>query len=163
MSVAVGVRLGVYEVVSHIGSGGMGEVYRARDTKLGRDVALKILPDSVGHDPERAARFGSNSHHPFWSRDGQELYYIPGPGQFAFVTITTRPTFTFSDPVQLSRGQVSFSEGGPVNTRQNDSTPDRCVVAVIPAGQTQTGNALTPQLQVVINWFEELKQRVPAR
>ena len=52
MPVAVGVRLGAYEVVSHLGSGGMGEVYRARDTKRGRDVALKILPDSVAHDPE---------------------------------------------------------------------------------------------------------------
>ena len=40
MSIAAGARLGAYEVVSHIGSGGMGEVYRARDTKLGRDVAL---------------------------------------------------------------------------------------------------------------------------
>ena len=109
------------------------------------------------------AKIGSNPHHPFWSRDGQELYYMPGPTQFAFITITTRPTFTFSDPVPLSRGQPGFIEGGPLNTRQNDSTLDKRVIGVITAGQTQTGSALTPQLQVVLNWFEELKARVPVK
>src|ERR1700736_3735562 len=57
MSVAPGARLGVYEIVAPLGAGGMGEVYRAHDTKLGRDVALKILPESFTHDPERIARF----------------------------------------------------------------------------------------------------------
>ena len=50
-------RLGVYEIGSLLGAGGMGEVYRARDTTLGRDVALKILPASFTNDPERVARF----------------------------------------------------------------------------------------------------------
>src|SRR5712671_5128354 len=50
-------RLGVYEVTAPIGEGGMGQVYRARDTKLHRDVALKILPDAVAADPDRLARF----------------------------------------------------------------------------------------------------------
>ena len=52
-----GTRLGAYEVVSQIGAGGMGEVYRARDTKLGRDVAIKVLPPLFARDPERLARF----------------------------------------------------------------------------------------------------------
>jgi eukaryotic-like serine/threonine-protein kinase len=57
MALQPGTSLGPFEIVALLGAGGMGEVYRAKDTKLGRDVALKILPDSVTHDPERIARF----------------------------------------------------------------------------------------------------------
>ena len=52
-----GERIGPYEIGSALGAGGMGEVYRARDAKLNRDVALKILPAAVAADPERLARF----------------------------------------------------------------------------------------------------------
>ena len=57
MALAAGQRLGVYEVIGPIGAGGMGEVYRARDTRLGRDVALKILPEMFAADADRLARF----------------------------------------------------------------------------------------------------------
>ncbi len=57
MSLSAGTRLGPYEILTLIGSGGMGEVYRAKDTKLQRDVALKVLPDVFASDPERLARF----------------------------------------------------------------------------------------------------------
>jgi serine/threonine protein kinase len=57
MSLRTGSRLGAYEVLAPIGAGGMGEVYRAHDTKLGRDVALKVLPDAFVNDRERLARF----------------------------------------------------------------------------------------------------------
>ncbi|MGI8784391.1 MAG: protein kinase domain-containing protein [Acidobacteriota bacterium] len=57
MALAAGTRLGPYEVLAPIGAGGMGEVYRARDTRLGRDVAVKILPIAFARDPERLRRF----------------------------------------------------------------------------------------------------------
>src|SRR5471032_2799584 len=57
MSLAAGTRLGPYEIIAAIGAGGMGEVYRARDIKLNRDVALKILPDAFANDADRMARF----------------------------------------------------------------------------------------------------------
>jgi eukaryotic-like serine/threonine-protein kinase len=57
MPLRAGDQLGPYDVLSRLGAGGMGEVYRARDTKLARDVALKVLPDAFARDPERLARF----------------------------------------------------------------------------------------------------------
>jgi serine/threonine protein kinase len=55
--ITIGTKLGSYEVTGAIGAGGMGEVYQAHDTKLGRDVAIKVLPEAFAHDPERLSRF----------------------------------------------------------------------------------------------------------
>ena len=95
MPLQPGTTLGVYEVLSAIGAGGMGEVYKARDTKLDRDVALKILPDAFVNDPERLARFqreakvlASLNHPNIAAIHGLEesgdspalvLEYVPGP------------------------------------------------------------------------------------
>ena len=57
MALTPGTRLGVYDITAPIGEGGMGQVFRARDTKLNRDVALKVLPDSFANDADRLARF----------------------------------------------------------------------------------------------------------
>src|SRR5437868_6409322 len=57
MALANGSRVGPYEITSQIGAGGMGVVFRARDTKLGRDVAIKVLPDAFLRDRDRLARF----------------------------------------------------------------------------------------------------------
>jgi serine/threonine protein kinase len=57
MSLTIGTQLGSLEITALLGKGGMGEVYRARDTKLKRDVAIKILPDEFSRDAERVARF----------------------------------------------------------------------------------------------------------
>jgi serine/threonine-protein kinase len=57
VALTLGARLGPYEIIAQIGVGGMGEVYRATDTNLGRDVALKVLPETFAQDPERLARF----------------------------------------------------------------------------------------------------------
>lgn len=62
MALIPGTQLGSYEIVDLLGAGGMGEGYRASDTRLGRDVALKTLPDSVTRDPERLARFRREAH-----------------------------------------------------------------------------------------------------
>jgi len=107
----------------------------------------------------------TNAHHPFWSRDGHELFFIPGAGQFAVMSITTRPTFSFKDPIALSRGPLGFIEGGPGVTRQNDVAADGRVIAVLPGDpallSTNSRAPVAPQIQVVLNWFTELQQRVP--
>ncbi|MCM2270415.1 MAG: protein kinase, partial [Thermoanaerobaculia bacterium] len=57
MTLAAGTRLGPYDIVAPLGAGGMGEVYRAKDTRLGREVAVKVLPVDVANDPDRLRRF----------------------------------------------------------------------------------------------------------
>jgi serine/threonine protein kinase len=70
MALSAGDRLGHYVIVEPLGAGGMGEVYRATDTKLGRDVAIKILPEEVAKDSERMQRF---------EREGQLLASLNHP------------------------------------------------------------------------------------
>ncbi|MGC2448113.1 MAG: protein kinase, partial [Candidatus Sulfotelmatobacter sp.] len=57
MTLATGTKIGPYEIVAPLGAGGMGEVYRAKDSRLGRDVAIKVLPVSMARDAERLRRF----------------------------------------------------------------------------------------------------------
>src|SRR6266478_6126115 len=57
MALSPGDKLGPYEIIAPIGKGGMGEVHKARDTKLDREVAIKVLPSALAQDPERLARF----------------------------------------------------------------------------------------------------------
>ena len=83
MSLAPGTRIGPYEVVSMIGAGGMGEVYRARDTRLQRDVALKVLPPLFADDPERLARF---------EREAQVLAALNHPNVAAIYGLETLGT-----------------------------------------------------------------------
>src|SRR5208283_3034287 len=62
MALVSGTKLGPYEIVSPLGAGGMGEVYRARDPRLKREVAIKILPVSFSSDPQRLRRFEQEAH-----------------------------------------------------------------------------------------------------
>jgi hypothetical protein len=101
-------------------------------------------------------------HHPFWSRDGQSLFYIPNGFGLALVRVTTRPSFAFSEPVMLSRGRPGLLEGGPQNPRQNDAAVDGRVVGVFPAIEP-IGARDGQQIRVVLNWLEELKAKVPTK
>ena len=62
MALNPGTRIGAFEITGRLGSGGMGEVYRARDTTLGREVAIKVLPEAFARDPDRLARFEREAH-----------------------------------------------------------------------------------------------------
>jgi serine/threonine-protein kinase len=99
--------------------------------------------------------------HPTWSPDGKELFYLAGvgAGQFVAVSVTTRPTF--GNPVSMPR---LFVARGPAFERNYDITLDgKRFLGVVAAGQTASGAPAASQIQVVLNWFEELKARVPTK
>ncbi len=62
MQLTAGTKLGPYEIISWIGAGGMGEVYRARDPRIGREVAIKVLPETFAADTDRLRRFEQEAH-----------------------------------------------------------------------------------------------------
>jgi serine/threonine protein kinase len=114
MSLAPGVRLGAYEVSALIGAGGMGEVYRAKDTKLGRDVALKILPESFIHDPDRLARFRREAqvlaslNHPHIGA----IYGLDESGGQQFLVLELVDGETLDK--RIARGPVPIDEALPI-------------------------------------------------
>ena len=110
MSLAPGTRLGSYEIVAPLGAGGMGEVYRARDTKLDRDVALKILPESLAADPDRLMRF---------EREAKALAALNHPNIAAIYGIEDRALvmeLVEGDDLstRVARGTMSIGEALPI-------------------------------------------------
>lgn len=100
----------------------------------------------------------SNGHAPIWSRDGKQLAFDSGPGWYSTVTVTTQGGFAFSSPAPVRRGGLVGSPSGPPRA---DILPDGRIIGVIRSDRANAPSVA--QIQVVLNWFEELKQRVPAR
>ena len=110
MSLATGTRLGQYEILSMLGSGGMGEVYRARDSRLNREVALKVLLPSVATDPDRLARFRREAQL-LAALNHQNIAHLhgveDGDGQHALVMELVEGQ-TLAD--RIERGPLRFGE-----------------------------------------------------
>src|SRR5688500_763182 len=110
-TVSSGTRLGPYEVLSALGAGGMGEVYRARDTKLNRDVALKVLPPAFSANPDRVARFAREArmlaslNHP----NIGSIYGLEDSGNSSALVLELVEGETL-DARLLRRGALSLSE-----------------------------------------------------
>ena len=98
--------------------------------------------------------------HPMWSRDGKQLFFVQRQGQFMSVSISSQPTFAFGNPASITRSPL---DQGPGTQRPYDITPDGKFVGVVTAGATETDVAVTSRIEVVLNWFEELKARVPTK
>ena len=115
MPLPAGTRLGVYRVLAPIGAGGMGEVYRAHDTTLGRDVAIKVLPAGLSSDPDRLARFQRESK-VLASLNHPNIAVIHGvhesSGLFAFVMeLVEGDTLTCPLPVATALGYAKQIAG----------------------------------------------------
>lgn len=142
MSLPAGTRLGVYDIVSPLGTGGMGEVYRARDSKLGRDVAIKVLPSSFAADSERVARFRREAqvlaalNHPHIAA----IYGIDdgGPTPFLVMELVEGPTLD-----QLIQGQGVVESG-----QAQASSSQRAHGAAVRAGRTRRGLPIDDVLSI---------------
>jgi serine/threonine protein kinase len=122
MLLSAGTRLGPYEILSALGAGGMGEVYRARDGKLNRDVALKILPDAFASDPDRLARFTREAqtlaalNHPhiahIYGLDTQERRQGHDPAATAFIVMELVEGDDLSQ--RIARGPIPLEDALPI-------------------------------------------------
>jgi serine/threonine protein kinase len=141
----------------------MGEVYRARDTRLNRDVALKVLPPAFAGDPERMARFEREAqvlaslNHPniaqLYGLEGHALV-MARTGRISAVEVATTPGFRLGTPQSLQYTLAGPSYGWDV------ALDGQRFLTAKPAEQKQD-QAAAAQLHVVMEWFEELKRRAP--
>jgi serine/threonine protein kinase/Tol biopolymer transport system component len=123
MSLSSGFRIGVYEVTGPIGSGGMGEVYRAHDARLGRDVALKVLPDTFVHDADRLARFRREAH-VLASLSHSNIAAIHGLEESGGVTALVMELVEGDDlSTLIARGQPEVARGPAATERRRHGLP----------------------------------------
>src|SRR6266550_9626041 len=114
LALTPGTRLGVYEITAQIGEGGMGQVYRARDTKLNRDVALKILPDAVASDLDRLSRFTREAQ-TLASLNHPNIAHIHGLEEFGGVRALVMELVEGDDLSQrIARGAIPIDEALPI-------------------------------------------------
>src|SRR6202795_2514167 len=114
MSLTSGARLGLYEILSALGAGGMGEVYRARDTTLNRDVAIKVLPESFANDPDRLARFQREAQ-VLASLNHPNIAHIYGLEQSVGVRALVMELVEGEDLSQrIARGRISIDAALPI-------------------------------------------------
>jgi Tol biopolymer transport system component len=128
------------------------------------DTQVSVQPvPPTGARYQVFAKAGDNPHHPAWSTDGKqlELLYVPRPGGFEAVSVVTRPTFAFGNPVTVPR---AFPVASPNMPRAFDVMPNGKIVSVAVAGEAATAetSTLPTQVYVVLNWFDELTTRVKA-
>jgi hypothetical protein len=112
MALVPGSRIGPYEIVAAIGAGGMGEVYRAHDPKLKRDVALKVLPDAFANDPERLARF---------AREAQVLASLNHPNIAQIYGVEDRALVMELVEGESPKGPMAFEEGWKICSQMADA------------------------------------------
>src|SRR5499427_5710571 len=110
MALTIGTQFGSHEIISLLGKGGMGEVYRARDTKLKREIAIKILPDEFSRDPSRVSRFQREAellaslNHP----NIAAIYDLQEAEQTRFLVLELVEGATLAERIQ--RGRIPVEE-----------------------------------------------------
>jgi serine/threonine-protein kinase len=173
----IGTRLGAFEIVAKLGEGGMGEVYRARDTKLERDVAIKVLPDSFAQDADRVARFTREArtlatlNHPNIAQIyGVEERAPLDNGQGAPGETRTALVMELVEGEDLAaiitRGPLALDEALPIARQVADALETAHENGIIhrdlkPATIKIRSDGTV--MRVILNWFDELGTRPPEK
>jgi serine/threonine-protein kinase len=163
VSLSIGTKLGSVEVLGIIGRGGMGEVYRARDTKLKRDVAIKTLPDEFSHDPDRLNRFQREAevlaslNHP----NIAAIYDLQEAAGSRFLVLELVEGETLAD--RIARGPIPIDEALVISPRPRqrsfDLHPDgERIAAAVPTSQPEQR---LDKVTFIINFFDELRRIAP--
>ncbi|HYN06481.1 MAG TPA: protein kinase [Vicinamibacterales bacterium] len=169
MPLRAGTRVGPYEIVSPIGAGGMGEVYRARDTRLGRDVAVKALPDAAQFDADRIGRFQREAqilaalNHPhiaaiYGLEEAPRTDDQPGPSRFLILELVTGGTLAD----RLERGALPAREAMTMARQLADALQAAHDKGIIHRDLKPGNVALTPDGQVKVLDFGIAKTIVPS-
>ena len=126
------------------------------------DTSLFVQPfPSTGEKYQLFAKRGDNPHHPRWSPDGKEIFYVPRVGGLEAVSVVTEPVFAFGTPAPAPR---VFPVAAPTTPRTFDLTRDGRIISVIVKDQDGTaGSGLRQPITVVLNWLEEFQARLAAR
>jgi serine/threonine protein kinase len=161
MTLSPGARLGPYEILSPLGAGGMGEVYKARDTRLERTVAVKVLPSHMSASQEVRQRFPSRAGPasgrfqprggslPRWRGDGRELYFLSVDNKLMAAPVNADKTFHAGSPAPL------FAVHPNLSSSVFDVTSDgqRFLVNSLPADLS------SPPLTLIANWPATLAKK----
>jgi len=147
MSLAPGSRIGSYDIVELIGSGGMGEVYRARDARLDRDVAVKVLPASVASDPERLARLQREARTLAALNDPHiaQIYGLEDSGGVTALVMELVEGPTLAD--RIAQGPIPLEESLPI-ARQIAEALEGSARARHRSPRSQTGKRQGPRRTV---------------
>ena len=142
---SAGTQLGLYEIVAPLGAGGMGEVYRARDTRLKREVALKVLPDAFASDPDRLERF---------QREAELLATLNHPNIAAIYGVE-ESAGTYALVMELVEGRTlaerlasSPAQAGHYRSRSGDATSGSGDATSVVSGFSRTGMPLDETLAI---------------
>src|SRR5262245_42936797 len=146
----IGTKLGHYEITSHLGSGGMGDVYQATDTKLGRSVAIKFLPEAFSHDTERVARFQREAR-VLASLNHSNIAAIHGLEEINsrhFLVMELVAGETLADPIK--RGAIPIGEALPIAKQIAEALEDAHEKGIIHRDLKPANVKLTPDGKVKV-------------
>ena len=136
MALIAGTRLGPYAILSQIGKGGMGEVYREKDSKLGRDVAIKVLPEEFAKDEERLRRFQQEAkvlaslNHP----NIASIYGLEHSDSTHYLVLELVPGETLAE--RISRGPIPLEEALDIATKMAEALEEAHEQGIVHLGRS---------------------------